>query len=509
MRKFKAVSITVVSVVVAITSIVVFLATRPSPLNISPAPPATAPFASPELEVDPSQFLTTVEIPTSELKKVVEDAVPRSLSMSRQEVDCRVEECHLAWIAKRSGISVTPGPNNMLRLTAGIRAKARVEAHEYIKYKHPCFKDVVKLYTCWGWTTLWKIKETVRPKGTLTVDVAFRIQPDGNLKVTVRPDIHISEASVGPGGIISVRGKVTEAIRPELLAAASDIERQIAKEVDLRTKLEGFWAELGSAQALHTDDTIGMTSWLRVQPEELIVQNMIFRDGRLVLALGAKARLTTVVGKKPEPTKPGAMPSVRVIKNANSHFNMALPTGITYDDLTQAMGGHLNGNEFEFAQTQFTVHDVEVFSNGEQLVFGVDFEADRDGDLLDAEGKLYFVGRPAYDVETGMLTVEDFDFDINTENTLVDVAAWLMHESLKESLQEHLIYDLDNSIGAARQTLNQRMKNMPLNPHVALSGSLKQLRVKELDVAEWGVQVVFEGSGELRTHVTSIPQFET
>jgi len=57
----------------------------------------------------------------------------------------------------------------------------------------------------------------------------------------------------------------------------------------------------------------------------------------------------------------------------------------------------------------------------------------------DINGTLYVRGTPSFDTATNTISLKDFDFDISSENSLLNSADWLLHghalDLVKEKLQ--------------------------------------------------------------------------
>jgi hypothetical protein len=61
-------------------------------------------------------------------------------------------------------------------------------------------------------------------------------------------------------------------------------------------------------------------------------------------------------------------------------------------------------------------------------------------------GTLYFRGKPHYDTLTNTLTVQNLNFDVQTRETLMKTADWLLHDSLRDTLQAVTVVPLGSEI---------------------------------------------------------------
>lgn len=61
----------------------------------------------------------------------------------------------------------------------------------------------------------------------------------------------------------------------------------------------------------------------------------------------------------------------------------------------------------------------------------------------DVTGTLYVTGTPTIDTITNSLSLRDFNFDLNSESTLLNSADWLLHSTVLEMLSDKLKVDLN------------------------------------------------------------------
>lgn len=79
-----------------------------------------------------------------------------------------------------------------------------------------------------------------------------------------------------------------------------------------------------------------------------------------------------------------------------------------------------------------TIKDIEVYASADG---GIAMKIKVEGDV---DGLLYVTGKLHFDQTTGVLRVNDFTYDIDSENSLIHSANWLMHDSVLEMVREKL-----------------------------------------------------------------------
>jgi hypothetical protein len=92
----------------------------------------------------------------------------------------------------------------------------------------------------------------------------------------------------------------------------------------------------------------------------------------------------------------------------------------------------------------------------------------------DARGYVYLKGRPVYNAVSGELRVEGIEYDLDTRDLLLRVAAWLASSVVEERVQEAAVWNLQPDVESVREDVTKAM-NRELARGVSLSGELSSV----------------------------------
>ena len=163
-------------------------------------------------------------------------------------------------------------------------------------------------------------------------------------------------------------------------------------------------------------------------------------------------------------------------------------------------------------ERKVTINDVELFAAGNRVVVRVEFDADRIPSRLipSASGTVYFSGRPAYDKATSQLTVQDFDFDVQTQEYLHKVAAWLLQDTFVERVRQRLVFDVSKKVDPVLAKFEKSFSTYTLAKGIMLTTRIQEDITMEGDpvVSAKSVTIVARGQGSTRLHVDLEPQGE-
>lgn len=353
--------------------------------------------------------------------------------------------------------------------------------------------------------------------GVVSGETAIRVTEDWRLVSRTRlrfswleePWVHLKttvdhgRTPLHPLVDLLVRAKIRRLLATYAKRVDSTLER-----IDLRRYLETAWRRVHSPQRLASDPPI----WLSVDGVEVGVGPLQGDNDNMLLTPVVAARLRAHVGKQPVGSD-AARPLPR-----NSGFTgrdyseIQLPIVIEYAYLNALLKERVIGRAFEFKNgAKVTIKDVELFAAGNRVVARVEFDADRIPSRLipTASGTVYFSGRPAYDKATRQLTVQDFDFDVETQEYLHKAAAWLLQDTFVERVHQRLTFDVSKKVDPILAKLEKSFSTYTLAKGITLNTRIQEITVEgDPVVGAESVTIVARAQGSTRLHVDAEPHGE-
>jgi hypothetical protein len=112
----------------------------------------------------------------------------------------------------------------------------------------------------------------------------------------------------------------------------------------------------------------------------------------------------------------------------------------------------------------------------------------------DAKGTIHLLGTPLYDADLRMVTVPDVDFDLTTNNQLLQAYAWLQSDVLRNTLRRSAAWSAAPAIDRGRDLLRQGL-NRRIGDAMKLSAKIDSVSVTGLYVTRDGLVVRGEAMG--------------
>ena len=124
----------------------------------------------------------------------------------------------------------------------------------------------------------------------------------------------------------------------------------------------------------------------------------------------------------------------RITQDADS-LSIYVHSLLRFDMMNGVLEKELEGKVLAAKGFSTTIKKVRIYGTPT----GIAVELKVKGDI---DGILYVKGTPAYDSATTSIQLKDFDFDLSSENALLNSADWLLHSSALDLVNEKLRVDL-------------------------------------------------------------------
>lgn len=260
---------------------------------------------------------------------------------------------------------------------------------------------------------------------------------------------------------IDISERVGNAARDFLANHTSSID-SIVGTADVRSSFAGWWSVL--AEPIRLDDDI----WLEIRPEAVSrgrIQGM-GSTVRVLASLDARPRI--VVGDRPEPTA-RPLPPLGVAVTDGPLQVLVEAVG-EYDETSRLLTDALAGTRVEAGGRVLELRGARLSGIGGGRVA---LEAVIDGTVA---GRLFLVGTPLYDGESGYASVPDLAFSVSTASLLVSGASWIADAGLEALLRERARWPVDAAVEWAAGRLHEGL-NRTLADGVRLEGTVHDVRV--------------------------------
>ncbi len=149
------------------------------------------------------------------------------------------------------------------------------------------------------------------------------------------------------------------------------------------------------------------------------------------------------------------------------------------------------------------IDDVEVSGQDDSLLVRLAVTIPT-GFLKWSKGIVYLVGRPRYDVGTGIISVDELDYSVDSRSALVAIGDWLLHDVVRAKLREKARWRVGEQLAQARADLEAGL-NRDLGNGVRLKGTVAEVQPLFVRVFEGAVVAQVQATGAAELSVTAAP----
>lgn len=292
---------------------------------------------------------------------------------------------------------------------------------------------------------------------------------------------------------VRVSGVVGRQIGKKLHEWDNDLKQSVISALTLRPRAETWWQGLFVPDQITDDPPI----WLSTEPQYLFYEPLGGDGKNLKLTLGLRARLSTSIARQPPAMPPRPLPEMQRATSEDSGFALHLPVLADYAGLARRMNEELSGREIQLERGAITPTGFTLYTSGRSLVVGIDFRGDAPGFWMDTRGTVFFTGEPRFDPSAQILRIENFQFTRRLNNPLVSTATWVLHDSLRQKMQERLVWDLRERLSDGARKLSGQL-NQPLGDDLQMTGEVTQLSLTGIHCRLEGIQIGLKVRGHLK-----------
>jgi hypothetical protein len=233
-------------------------------------------------------------------------------------------------------------------------------------------------------------------------------------------------------------------------------------------------------------------TWLKLTPREVMLYPLYAQNNRVKLSIGVSTFAEVVVGPEPvaQPMRP--LPDLKLVNTFDKTFRIALNADVFYRDLRAIAAPLLLDKQFDSDGNSVIIKDFDLSGNGDKLVIKLVTQGSLDG-------VIYLTAKPVFNPQTNVFSVEDVDFDMQTQSLLLNSADWFLHGTIRSMIQEKLNLNLTQQLEQSRQIAAKALTRMQLVDHVFLKSDIHNLKFKDVIVQQdkISIQVYTEGESAI------------
>lgn len=285
--------------------------------------------------------------------------------------------------------------------------------------------------------------------------------------------------------------QILNGLKEELDVSKKELEKSYGS-VDLKPVFQHVWDSLNKVYNL-----FGL-GWLKINPQNLRINNLYALNDSLNIFLGLTARPAISFEQPAEETS--IIPNLGTFSRKQG-FNIYLDAVLNYDSLSAILNQQLAGKTFDFKKfvikKKFIIDSCSIYGAGnENLVIKVNFSGTNNGIV-------YLLCKAFYNIEKRRIEVADVDFDIKSKNILLGSADWLFDKQITREITKQARFELGAYIDSAKISINQQL-NQEWIPGIRSYGTINDISLIGIYPMRQHLVIRSNCNGDMSVKVDSI-----
>jgi len=221
----------------------------------------------------------------------------------------------------------------------------------------------------------------------------------------------------------------------------------------LKPFIDLAWNQVGKPFLV---DWEGEKSAFSIQPDSILLNEFFDKNQKLNLWLGLHGKVNThPINAAPSRAFP--LPKLTDNINSDNYLEITLPWVLSYVKLDQILGENLNDIPIRIdKKTILTPSNIRSQAFGEFLEITMDFFASQtNGKTL--EGKLYVIGKPAFDPASQSLYFTDINFKLESGNFGAQTSVGLKKRKIIRQIESRANFPIGETLNESIASIQGRL----------------------------------------------------
>jgi hypothetical protein len=291
---------------------------------------------------------------------------------------------------------------------------------------------------------------------------------------------------VGIGPLSFRPRSIVEGITQPVQKVLSDLVAQKINDLlPLKAQVAEVWNRAQKPLLLDKN----YNAWLKLTPRDVMLYPLYAQENRMRMSVGISTFAEVVIGPEPAAQPQFPLPILKPANTFDKSFRIALNADLPYKDLRAAAVPLLLNKSFDSDGRSIVIKDFDLYGNGDKLVVKLQIQGSLDG-------VFYLTARPAFNRETNMFSLEDVDFDMQTQSLLLQSADWFLHGSIRSMIHDKINMNMTEQLERYRQMAGKALARLQLVEHVFLKGDMKNLKFNDMIVQKDKISIQLYTEGE-------------
>lgn len=333
-----------------------------------------------------------------------------------------------------------------------------------------------------------KNKTPVQTKLLLTLQSALQLNDHWQIKTktTIVSYIWVEEPVLRFAGIkIKLRSPIEKMLDKNQEKIIQKLDQAIGTTLKAEETVKRLWLNLQKPILINKKIK---PVWIKAEPISMSEEILKRSRDTLAVGLNLKVKLQTLLDTAHTSDSKKTLDKQDLKLKSDNALNAYLLVTIPFQDINQIVEQITDTMRFEFEGHHVRIRDSQVYGTEDGLAVRLDF-------VGDVKARLYLTGEIGYDTATRNLVLNNFGFDVNSEESLINAADWFSHDEIINRVQPHLAVSVGQSIEALPSLIFQGVEKGKLGEKIEIYFSHFDASLDQHLITKDNIQVIIRATG--------------
>lgn len=269
----------------------------------------------------------------------------------------------------------------------------------------------------------------------------------------------VEEPRVNVAGIkVNLRGPLERALLQNESKITDKLDATIKESAKIRQSIEKLWHDIQKPIRINRQV---VPVWLKADAEDMNARLIFHSKDTLVIEVGLKTRIQTILDSANNPPGKKGLPGFRIKPDNSPGMVAYVKATVPFSKLNEVLRQVTDTMRLRVNGREIRVKEVEVYGT----TGGVAIRLLLRGDL---RAEVYLRGKVGFDTTEHRVVIDDFGFDMNSDQALLAAADWLTHDVIIDRLQPYLSLPMRHTFDALPALITKGIERGKLGSKIDL-----------------------------------------
>jgi hypothetical protein len=328
--------------------------------------------------------------------------------------------------------------------------------------------------------------------GTITLLSDVKLS---NWKMVTTSKIEGFEWSESP--TILLAGKkvpITYIINPTMSIFKSKVAKKIDDAIEKSCDFKPYILNVLETMSKPFETSAQYETWFKLNPIEVYVTDAVIQKNKILMDLGLKCTMQTMVGQQPKSTFNKDLVSFKPVSKVPDKTTATVAAISTYESASRIITKNFQGKEFASGSRKIVVQKVDLWAKDGKIIIALEMTGS-------INGSIYLSGIPNYNAITKEIYFEEMDYVLNTKGLLTKTANWLLQGIILRKIQESCRYSIKENLEEGKKNLLPYLNNYSPMKGVFINGLLNEFEFEKVEITNDALIAFITTSGKMNIKI--------